>query len=195
MAQEWHKAGDVGGTIYSGPWPDRFNGSIYNSYSHPVPVIGGQLQIRNMIYNNENNPIKPYVVTTIFRDEADTIVYDLKAAYNHPALKSLIRTNTYTRTLGQQSVVITDIVRYFSPTTFEVALSSRQGVWTTKTISSNQLTGIFTVNGVSINVQVLTSSNFTLKVETPIANGLHYTRLGVVITHPSLGETVSVIYT
>lgn len=146
-----------------------------------------------MIYNSPTNPVKPFVVSTSFTDQIDTIVYDLKAAYNCSTLKTLQRTNTYKRTIGQQSVVVKDVVTYSSPTKFEVGISTPNGgVWTQLTKTNYQLTGKFSVNDVVVNVRVDTTSLFTVKSNTPDEG---YTRVGVVIAAPSLGETVTVTYT
>ena len=186
---------------FQGTWSNRYDGCVsgvsdscwvYNSFSHPVPVINGQLQVRNMIYNSPTNNVKPFVVSTSFTDQVDTIVYDLRAAYNCSTLKTLQRTNIYTRTIGQQSVVVKDVVAYTSPTKFEVGISTpKAGVWTQLTKTNYEMTGTINVNGVVVNVSVGTTSLFTVKKNTPVEG---YTRLGVVIATPSLGETVTVTY-
>lgn len=184
-------AGDIGGVPYSGNWADRYNGWIYNSFSHPVPVVNGQLQKRNTIYNL-NEP-RPKVISTSFSDDVDVIVYDLKAAYDSTAIVSLQRTNTYYRTTGGESVAIRDHVVYSTPTKCEIAISSR-GTWTETSLSSTILTGVLRTDTEIINVKVISANPFTYKKNVPTENGVTYTRLGIVITNLSLSETVTVTY-
>jgi hypothetical protein len=192
-------AGDIGGVPYSGNWNDRYNNWIYNSFSHPVPVVNGELQKRNFIYNSNLNGSKPKVISTSFSDDVDAITYDLKAAYNYTGIVSLQRTCTYVRTTGSENVAIRDHVVYTTPTKFEVGISSR-GNWTeiyplnAGTIPTTTMTGKFLIGNETVNVKVHSVNPFTYKKNTPTENGVTYTRLGVVITALSLSETVTITY-
>ena len=190
-------AGDIGGVPYSGNWSDRYNGWIYNSFSHPVPVVNGQLQARNTVYNLYEP--RPKVLETSFSDERDVIVYDLKAAYTSTAIVSLQRTCTYVRTSGRENVEIRDHVVYSTPTKFEIGISSK-GNWTeisplnAMTVSTTTMTGRFNIGNETISVKIHSVNPFTYKRNVPIDNGVMYTRLGVVITTLNLIETITVTY-
>ena len=132
-----------------------------------------------MNYYYYKNVTLPKVISTSFSDDIDTIAFDLKSVYPVTSLVSLTRTNTYERTPGFESVIIQDRVKFTSLTSYEFALTSKNGVWTEFSSSSNILTGKFTVGTVSVNVRVL---------------GITYARLGVSMINPILEDTITVTY-
>ncbi len=105
--------GDPGGEVYTRRTfsKDRYVSKVLNSYGHPVPVVGGQLQ-------KGGRSAAAKVLKTDFSDAKDEIVLDCTAAYAVPALKSLVRTMTFNRVNG--TITITDAVSFSEPTSFEV---------------------------------------------------------------------------
>ena len=106
-------AGDPGGEVYTRRTfsRDRYVSKVLNSYGHPVPVVGGQLQ-----KTGRKHAAK--VLRTEFTDTKDVIEIEYAAAYDVPALKSLVRTFTFDR--AASSATITDKVVFGEPTAFEV---------------------------------------------------------------------------
>ena len=105
--------GDPGGEVYTRRTfsKDRYVSKVLNSYAHPVPVVGGKLQ-------KGGRTAAAKVLKTEFTDVQDKIVLDYTAAYDVPALKSLVRTMTFNRV--KRTVTITDSVAFSEPTAFEV---------------------------------------------------------------------------
>lgn len=92
----------------------RYDSQLLNSYGHPVPRIGGQLQ--------EVGPtFQAPTLLTEFSDTRDRMVLNLKGAYDVPTLRKLEREFIFDRT-GTGSLTITDTVEFSAPTTFESAL-------------------------------------------------------------------------
>ena len=105
--------GDPGGEVYTRRTfsKDRYVSKVLNSYGHPVPVVGGKLQ-------KGGRAAAAKVLRTEFTDEKDVVEFDYAAAYDVPALKSLVRTMTFDR--ANSSITITDRVAFSEPTAFEV---------------------------------------------------------------------------
>lgn len=92
----------------------RYESQLLNSYGHPVPRIGGQLQ--------EVGPtFQAPTLLTEFTDSRDRMVLNLKGAYDVPTLRKLEREFIFDRT-GEGCLTITDTVEFSAPTTFESAL-------------------------------------------------------------------------
>jgi hypothetical protein len=92
----------------------RYDSKVINSFGHPVPVVAGQLQ-------QPGREHKARVIRTRFTDSADTLVLDLRAAYDVPDLEQLERTFVYSRENGG-SVSVSDEVVFKTPQRFETAL-------------------------------------------------------------------------
>lgn len=92
----------------------RYDSQLLNSYGHPVPRIGGQLQA--------TGPTRqaPALVTE-FTQESDRMILDLRGAYDCPALRKLEREFIFDRQ-GEGSLKITDTVEFSEPTEYESAL-------------------------------------------------------------------------
>ena len=67
------------------------------------------------------------MLRTEFTEHADTLVLDLRTAYDCPELKTLERTFVYSRA-GAGSLTVTDRVEFTAPQTFATALLTR-GHW------------------------------------------------------------------
>lgn len=95
--------GDPGGPKYYTAatfGPHRFDSRLLNSFGHPVPEIGGHLQL-------DATKVKANVVAHAFESEKDSITIDMTPAYDLPELKSLTRTMVHSRS-GKGSIDITD---------------------------------------------------------------------------------------
>ena len=108
-------AGDPAGEVYTRRTfsKDRYVAKVLNSYGHPVPVVGGNLQPTGRQFAAK-------VVKTDFTDAKDEIVLDLTAAYAVSNLVSLVRTMTFDR--ATRTVTVADKVAFSAPTAFESPL-------------------------------------------------------------------------
>ncbi len=94
----------------------RYDSQLLNSYGHPVPRIGGQLQATGPTH-------QATTLVTEFTDEIDRMVLDLRRAYDCPTLRKLEREFIFDRR-GDGSLTITDTVEFSEPTEYESALIS-----------------------------------------------------------------------
>lgn len=107
---------DPGAEVYSMRTfsAQRYESQLLNSYGHPVPRIGGQLQ-------EAGRTFQAPTLLTEFTDNCDRMVLNLRGAYDLPALRKLEREFIFDRT-GNGSLTITDTVEFSEPTIFESAL-------------------------------------------------------------------------
>ncbi len=178
--------GDPGGPLFyqKGTFgPHRFDNPLLNSYGHPVPVIGGQLQI-------DATKAKPSVLSTSFNADHDQIVIDMAPAYTVPSLKALSRTMDYTRS-GIGQIVITDDATFTAPTTFEDALETH-GAW--KQIDGQTI--LITFGQSKLLAKISASDEFTFKPETIKELGVTFTRIGLSFNKPcATSAKVTVTFT
>lgn len=189
-------AGELGGPRFYefDHWDiSHYNFNITNSYGHPVPVVGGKLQVGNWIYSYTSSEMLK-VISTSFKDDEDVITYDLTKAYDVSSLLSLTRENIFKRANGLQSVSIIDEAIFTNETSFEVAITSL-GNWTTILKKTNELHGRLTLKNTTIVVTVQSYNAFEMKIETQTNCGTSFTRVGILISKPSKYERVKVIYT
>ncbi|MFP5209068.1 MAG: hypothetical protein ACLGRW_07240 [Acidobacteriota bacterium] len=95
--------GDPGGPhYYTGATfgPHRLDSKLLNSFGHPVPEIGGQLQL-------DATTVHVSVISHAFSNAQDSITIDMTNAYSVPALKRVTRTMVHNRA-GNGIVEITD---------------------------------------------------------------------------------------
>ena len=186
-------AGDVGGGVfYEGNWKDRFNRSIFNSYSHPLPVINDQLQVRNTVYNM--NLPRPKVIKTRFSKESDEIVFDLKAAYNCSYLLSFNRINIFKREFGKNQIIIEDKVEFSRPTKFEVALASQGHFYALQKINLKILAGKIMFNNETLTFTLKSQNEFEYRIEKERMNGITFKRLGIVLKKLVKTAKITVVY-
>ena len=106
-------AGDPGNENYTARTFSRrrYESKVLNSYGHPVPLVGGELQGGGPAFGAK-------LVRTDFSDDRDVVVYDLSGAYpaKVPIVK-LLRTAIFDR--KTDSVTVVDEVEFAAPTTFE----------------------------------------------------------------------------
>jgi len=107
---------DPGAEIYSFRTfsTHRYDSPLLNSFGHPVPRVAGKLQEAGPEWRTR-------VLAKEFTDDFDRVVFDLRMAYDVPALRRLEREFLFDRR-GAGSVTITDRVEFLSPAAFESAL-------------------------------------------------------------------------
>ena len=113
MMDSCEMCGDPGGEVYTRRTfsKDRYVSKVLNSYGHPVPMVGGKLQ-------KPGRAAAAKVLKSSFADAEDVLQIEYSAAYDVPALKSLVRTMVFSREKG--TVTITDKASFTEPTSFEV---------------------------------------------------------------------------
>ena len=177
--------GDPGGPLYYDKdvfSTKRYSRSLFNSCGHPVPVIGGQLQI-------DATKAKPVVLSTSFSPRRDEIVINMAPAYAAGSLRTLTRTMDYERT-GTGKVIITDEAAFSTPTSFEDALITH-GDW--RQIGPDKLS--IGVEGARVTVEISASGAYALKPETITELGVTFTRVGLVFSKPVLSARVGLTFT
>ena len=92
----------------------RYDSKVINSFGHPVPMVAGKLQ-------RPGAAARGRVVRTEFTDAADTLVLDIRSAYDVPELEKLDRTFVYSRG-GAGSLTVADDVAFKSPQAFGTAI-------------------------------------------------------------------------
>jgi hypothetical protein len=100
--------------------PHRLDSKLLNSFGHPVPEIGGNLQL-------DATKVKVSVTSHEFTDTEDRIAIDMTNAYDVPALKRATRTLTHSRA-GGGSVEIADDFELTQPTEIIESLPTH-GTW------------------------------------------------------------------
>ncbi len=105
-------SGDPGNEQYSRRTfsAQRYESPVINSYGHPVPVVGGELQKTGARYGAK-------VVERVFGEKECRISLELKGAYGAKTLKSLVRTFIWDR--AGEKFTVKDRFEFTEPTTFE----------------------------------------------------------------------------
>ena len=105
--------GDPDPAVYTGKTfgPGRYDSPFVGSYGHPVPLVAGRTQ-------SPGAQFAAKVLKADFGTDCDTVVLDLKDAYEVPELVSLVRTVVFNR--AECTVRISDAVRFSKPSAFEV---------------------------------------------------------------------------
>ena len=180
--------GDPGGEVYTRRTfsKERYVSKVLNSYGHPVPVVGGQLQ-------KGGRTAAAKVLKTNFTDAKDEVVLDCTAAYAAPALKSLVRTMTFDR--ANATITITDAVAFSEPTAFEVP------VITYREYTKDEASASFTfrkphkgsARTLKMDVQASAPVRFRdEKIENPSRPDV--TRLGFAFAQPVTNATFTLVY-
>ncbi|MBW7894477.1 MAG: heparinase II/III family protein [Opitutaceae bacterium] len=128
----------------------RYESNLLNSFGHPVPVVGGQLQFPDQTYHRTGFGRDAYtkLVDTTFTAGQDRVIIEMDRAYKVPHLMNLIRAFTYDRT-GRGRIEVSDKVKFSTPDTFETALIT-YGQWELKSDGSL----IVSQNGEAVTVTV-----------------------------------------
>jgi hypothetical protein len=121
--------------------PHRLDSRLLNSFGHPVPEIGGHLQL-------DATKVKVRVLSHSFSPGKDSITIDMTPAYDSPALKSLTRTVVHSRA-GKGSIEIIDKFNLAQPTEIIESLPTH-GSW--QKVDDHAL--LFTQNGQRLKVTI-----------------------------------------
>ncbi len=122
------------------------------------------------------------VVATQFADASDTIVLDLRAAYDVKELQQLLRTFVYSREQSG-SLTVSDEVRFSEPRTFGTALVTfskwRQAGPNRLVVGQGQQAVEVTIDAGGLDVKVE-----PMKIEEDLKGGRTPTRLGLELVKP-----------
>ena len=119
----------------------RLDSKLLNSFGHPVPEIGGALQL-------DATKVKVSVTAHDFSDAEDRFTIDMTNAYDVPALKHVTRTLVHSRA-DAGSVEIADDFDLAQPTEIIESLPTH-GTW--KQIDAHTL--VFSLNGEEVRAVV-----------------------------------------
>ena len=180
--------GDPGGEVYTRRTfsKDRYVSKVLNSYGHPVPVVGGQLQ-------KGGRSAAAKVLKTDFSDAKDVVVFDYTAAYPVPTLKSLVRTMTFDR--ANATITITDAVSFSEPTAFEVPVITYREYTKDEASSHFEFRKPHKRSYRKLKMDVQTSAPVTFrdeKIENPGKPDV--TRLGFAFDQPVTNATFTLVY-
>lgn len=144
----------------------RLTSRLINSYGHPVPVIGGQLQL-------DATHVHAAVLEIDFTPAEDSITIDMTPAYRAPTLRRLERTMRYSRN-AQGFIEIEDKFDLSGPTDIEEALPTH-GTW--KQIDAHTL--LFTAGPESLRATIDAPATLTFAAEKIDEYANPFTRVGV----------------
>ncbi len=164
----------------------RYESQLLNSYGHPVPIVAGRLQ-------RTGAKARGRVVRADFTDAADTLVLDMRSAYDVKDLTGLQRTFLYSREKEGQ-LTVTDEAVFASPQPFGTALV---------TLSTWEQVGPGTLRvyerGEAIHVSIDTAgAAFSLRperIEGDIRTTKTPTRLGISLAEPVTQARVTIVIT
>ena len=107
---------DPGGEVYTARTfsSKRYDSNVLNSFGHPVPCVAGMLQ-------RTGRSAAARVAAAEFTEETDTLILDVRSAYDVPSLTKLQRKFVFSRQ-GAGRLTVTDTVEFDSPQRFGVAL-------------------------------------------------------------------------
>lgn len=159
----------------------RYDSKVLNSFGHPVPVVGGELQ-------RTGTNARGKVLKSEFSKEQDTLKIDMRSAYKTPKLEKLERTFVYTR--GKQpSFTVSDSIAGSEPLTYETALVTL-GTWRRE----GDNTIIVEDHGACVTVNIDTGGDaFTLKadiLDEDVRTKSKPTRIAITLDQPMKEGTV-----
>jgi hypothetical protein len=162
----------------------RYDSGVLNSFGHPVPRVAGKLQ-----RTGRNAAAK--VVRTQFTDVSDTIVLDLRAAYDVEELERLQRTFVYSREEAG-SLTVSDEVQFSAPRTFEIALVTfskwRQAGPNRLVVGEGKQAVEVTIDSGGLGEKIE-----AVKIDEDLRGGKLPTRLGFELAQPIEHATVTVM--
>lgn len=110
-----YPAGDIGAPSYiAGAFSD--DNPARSSWGHPVPHINNTLQSKGIEFKGE-------ILETVFSENKDKVVMDIKPAYKIEGLKSLVRTMENDKT-GNGTISVKDEFKTDNPVSFGTAIST-----------------------------------------------------------------------
>lgn len=180
--------GDPGGEVYTRRTfsKDRYVSPVLNSYGHPVPVVGGKLQLTG-------RQAAARILSTSFTDKEDSISIEYASAYPVKALASLVRTLTFNRETN--ALTVSDRIVCSEPTAFEVP------VITYRTWKKNEASTHFSFDKSEkthrkLEMSVSASAPVTFaeqKIENPSRPDVH--RLAFTFAKPVTEATFTTVFT
>jgi hypothetical protein len=159
-----------------------------NSYDHPLPVINGTVQESATYVPNHKRVKKPSVVYTNFTEANDTIVFDMTSAYDEPYSEKLIRKQTFDR--ESSCIIITDMVNFSKPCTFEDAFITNKG----GTFTGDNSGYFFVSPQAKLNVEVNSTTPFRLNVTSLSSYEVDFKRIGVYMLEPVITATLTFVF-
>jgi hypothetical protein len=164
----------------------RYESDVLNSFGHPVPRIAGKLQ--------ENGPEAAAKVTSSkFTDSRDTLVLNIKPAYDDKRLKTLDRTFIYSRGKSA-SLTVVDSFEFDTPLQFETALITFSK-W--EHIGPDQL--LIGEGDAAVYVNIDSGgADFNInatEIKEDVSGGLVPVRLGISLIEPTSKGTIKMTIT
>jgi hypothetical protein len=162
--------GDAGATQYTSKTfsRERYTLRAINSWGHPVPRVGGQLQRRA-------TSVRAPVLATTFTTALDAVTIDLAPAYDLAPGDVLTRELRHERADAGR-VTVEDRFRFARAQPFETALITT-GRW--KEIATDVLE--FESGGRTVRARIVASAPFVLQAERVDEEGLAFTRVAVAL--------------
>jgi hypothetical protein len=161
----------------------RYVSGVLNSFGHPVPRVAGKLQ-------RTGRSAAGKLLKKEFTDSADTVVFDIRSAYDVKELKKLQRTFVFTRA-GQGSLTVIDEVEFDGPQSFGTALITMSD-W--KQLAPNRLR--IGKGAEAVDVEISTSgSKFKIEpteIKEDVRTPRLPVRLGIELTEPVAKAMVTV---
>jgi hypothetical protein len=173
--------GDPGATQYTSKTfsRERYTLRAINSWGHPVPRIGGQLQRRA-------TSVRAPVLATTFTPALDAVTIDLAPAYDLSPGDRLTRELRHEREEAGR-VTVEDRFRFARAQAFETALVTT-GRW--KEVAADVIE--FDSAGRAVRARVVASAPFALQAERVDEEGLAFTRVAVALREPQAAGFVRI---
>jgi hypothetical protein len=161
--------------------PHRLDSKLMNSFGHPVPEIGGNLQL-------DATTVKVSVTDHAVSDAQDSITIDMTNAYKVAELKSVKRTLVHSR-VGDGSVAITDNFELSAPSEIIESIPTH-GTW--ERVDDHTL--LIQYEGAKVRAVISSATPFTIS-ETKVDEYRNpFTRIEVHVPLAASGK-VTVTYT
>jgi hypothetical protein len=164
----------------------RYDSGVLNSFGHSVPRVAGQLQ-------RSGREAAARLLRSDFTDRSDTLVLDLRAAYDVEDLKELKRSFIFSRR-APGSLVVIDEVRFASEQEFGTALVTFSK-W--RRAGRNRL--VIGEGPEAVQVEISTGGrDFEVsetKIEEDLSGGRVPTRLGIDLDGPVTEATITMTIT
>ena len=164
----------------------RYESGVLNSFGHPVPLVAGKLQ-------RGGRSAAAEVIKTEFTDQRDTVVLDLRRAYDVKGLEKLQRTFIFSRQ-GTGSLTVIDEVCFAGPQSFATALVTFSD-W--QQPDPDRL--VVGKGRGAVRVELATGGAKLKidadKIEEDLPGGRIPTRLGISLTEPVTAATVTLTIT
>jgi len=179
-------AGDIGAPSYTaGAFsPDN---KARSSWGHPVPRIDNTLQSNGRKFSGK-------ITATEFTKARDTVVMDIKAAYEMPSLKKLTRTMENDKS-GTGTITIEDQFSSTKPVVFGIAIMTFANY---EIIDANTI--ILTTENQKVKAEIISKGASIKIIDEPVPvehlreGGTAY-RIGIDFTKPVSEGTIAVRYT